>query len=241
MWCYLLFQNVTEGESTPYEKVFTFPTAGPDFSADAGEFITLISKSPVASTSEKITSMIANKLDLSLSPSSDDGNLVVELGLIGKAHTRTANPTGTWTKTADNRFNVHDLATCTLSGGDLILDSLKISAEVGIVPIGSDGSGSFENFAIISQNVTAEVIALWDATTRSALGNLSSSGNETLILEWGTASTDGYLKLYMHGLCETAAPVEDDVRKVTFTLKGLSNTGVEPFQITLCDDKDWAW
>lgn len=245
LWLYLLFQNVVETGTTPYSKLFTFPTSGPAFESNAGKFITLFGKSPFASGSEKITSMICNNLSLSLSAGADDGNLAFTAGMIGKAFSRTSTPSGTWTKTTDARFNFHDFNVCTLDGSAIILESFKLDLITTMLAKGASGTGSFQTFVMAGQEATATLSGLWDASTRAGLTALDSGAEVTFILSWGTVATDGYLNITMHGIITAGAPEEGDARLVNLTIKGIRDVSAapddEPVAITLVDTKHWTW
>jgi hypothetical protein len=245
LWLYLVMQNVAEAATTPYQKTFTFPLVGPDFLSSAGEFITLISKAPVASVSEKVTSMVADKLEFTLSAGADDGNLACSIGLIGKGHSRTSNPSGTWTKTTDARYNFHDFNLCTLDGQSLILESVKIGINTVLVPKGSNGAGSFQTFVTAGQSVDLEISGLWDANSRAGLTALDAGTEVIFILGWGTTGVDGYLKFTIHGIVESGAPVEGDSRLVNLKIKGMydvsANPDDEPITVEVADAKDWTW
>jgi len=244
LWLYLVMQNVTEEVATPFQKTFTFPSVGPNFSAPDGEFFTLLSRAPVASVSEKVHSMIAQKLSLSLSAGANNGNLAAEISLIGKGHVRTSNPaTGIWTKTAADLFNFHNFNVCTLDGTALILESVKIDIECNWAAKGADGSGSFQNWVLTSQSVALQLSGLWDAASRAGLTALDAGSEVIFILGWGTTATDGFLKFTVHGIVESGAPEEGDARLVNLNIKGISDVANTEQIITaeLADAKDWTW
>lgn len=240
---YLVFQNVVEAGTTPFQKTFTFPSVGPDFSANGGEFITLIGKSPVAAASEKVTSMIGRSLSLTLNPTADEGNLAAELALVGKAFSRSATPSGTWTKAANNLFNFHNIALCTLGGSNLILSDMKFNIECAYEPGGSDGAGSFQNLVLTGINVTTEVTGLWDTVTRAALDAFSAGTEIDFILKWGTTGVDGYLSVASKGIVQQGALVEEDSRRVSVTIHGASDKDntQEISTLELADAIDRAW
>jgi hypothetical protein len=242
LWLYLAVQSVVEAATTPYQKTFAFPANGPDFSANAGCFVTVVSKSPTASTSQKLGSAICSQLVATLNAKNDDGNLALSANLLGKSFSRAANPSGTWTKTAEERFNFHDYNVCTLDGNAIILEDYKLTIDVGIVPVGG-ASGSFQNFAIISQAAKTEVTGIWETNIHGALTKLDSGALTEMILGWGTINTDGYLNLTSRGVIESGAFVEEDTRKVHFVMDGVSDVANTKniLDITLADAKDYAW
>ena len=244
LWLHLIFQNVVEIETTPFQKTFTFPNVGPNFSADDGEFITLISRAPAASVSEKVHSMIAQKLSLSLSAGANNGNLAAEISLLGKGHIRTSNPaTGIWTKTASELFNFHNFNVCTLDTPAVILESWKLDIENMFVAKGSDGAGSFQNWVLTSQSINMQISGLWDAATRAGLTALDVGSEVIQVLGWGTTGTDGFLEFTTHGIVESGAPEEGDARLVNLNIKGISDVAnTEAIEtVKLADAKNWTW
>jgi len=245
LWLYLLFQKVTEAVATPFEKAFTFPTIGPDFlnATPEGVFCTLVSKSPTASTSEKLTSCIATKLtfDLSAKSGNDTGNLEAEIALLAYAHSRVANPSGALSKTADDRFNFHNFNVCTLGGAVIVLESAKITFDSLWVPRGSNGSGGFQTFALVGQSASVQLSGLWDVASRAGLTALDAGSEVVFILSWGTVATDGYLNFNIHGIIESGAPVEGDSRLVNLNIKGVSDAAEEIATVTVADAKEWTW
>ena len=243
----LLFQNVTEGASTPYQKVFTFPDVGPNFINNDGEFITIVSRPAVASLSEKITSAICTKLDFSLSPGADDGCLAISAEMIGLGYTRTANPSGAWTKTTDGateRFSIYDLAVCTLGGSNLVLDNFKASIESKWVPKGVDGTGNYQMYRLEGQSATVDVSGIWDSVSRAGLTALDAGSEVNFILGWGATGVSGYLNFDFHGIpMPGSKPVHDDTRLVNLQIKCASNNASshEAVSIALADAHDWGW
>jgi hypothetical protein len=236
LWLYLCMQQMSEGITPNYEKVFSFPTVGPDFTANAGCFATLISKAPVASVSEKITSALCHQLTFTLNSKNDDANLALTAALIGMAYSRTSNPSGTLTKSAENRFNFYDVGVCTLDGNALILDDFKLVITSKLVPIGG-ASGKPQSFAIADQTAQLDVTGEWDANSRGALTKLDSGAIAEFILSWGTAATDGYLQFKINGVIQSGNPTEDETKKVKFVMDAIAdvaNTKV-PVSITLDD------
>ena len=104
---YGVMQNVSEAASTPWEKTFTWvgevgtQTTQPDFSADAGHFMTLGIYGPIASNHRKFTSCILRDLTLACDLTTDDKRLKASGTFIsGFANDADANFSGTWTNSA---------------------------------------------------------------------------------------------------------------------------------------------
>lgn len=241
---YLMMQGVTEAIATPFSKAFLFPAACPDFLAPAGKFVTLSGYSPVASNSQKVASMIGEKLVLSLSPDANEGNLFATLDLKGKGFSRIANPSGTWTPATRNYFSFYDLVSFQIDSTDVVLQSMELTIENIIFPVGFDSSGGFQNLAITKHNVSINIVGLWDAVTRTALGDFDTGAEVIVDFNWGTVDTDGYLDFVIHGVIESASILEEDTRKVSLSIKGISDLAGAPDAIlapTICDDVDKTW
>ena len=245
-WLYLVLQNVTEGDTTPYTKTFNTPATSeiPDFASNEGLFITLWKKSPVSSTSEKLTSLIGGKLELSLSPDANNGNLFGNIQLVGfKGYSRTANPTGTWTKSTQSKFNFHDIQTFTIGGNACVLKDWKLTIESNPLPVGPDGSGSWANFVLSNFSVINEMTIVWDANARTALSNMDSGAEQDVILEWGSSGNDGHLKFEVKGKFQSGDLVEGETEDVTLSLVGASDLAdsEELLTVTLSDAQDLSW
>lgn len=239
----LMIQNVTEVETTPFQKTFTYVSPGPDFSLNEGYFITFWAKSPVASTSEKIDSVIGEKLELSISPEANDGFLYLSFTGKGIGFSRTADPSGDLTKAVQSKFSFYDIGVCTLDGTPVILQELKLTLENEIVGVGSDGSGDFQNLVIAKPKVTAEIKGIWDAGMRDGLGKFDSGAETVLILSWGTTGTDGFLSFNLHGVVNDGNLAEDEVRGVNITIEGASDLANTEDMLTaeIADDVDRSW
>lgn len=246
-WLYLLLQKATEGDTTPFPKTFTLPATSviPDFSASEGLFMTLIKKMPVASVSEKVTSMIGRKVELSVSADANDGNLFANIDLVSaKTFSMTANPSGTWTIAARSIFNFHNIQTFTVGGNTCILKEWKLTIDNNGIPVGPDGSGGWSNFAVAGWNVTNEITIVWDANARTARTNAASGAEQDIILEWGSAGVDGHLKFEVKGVFEPPSDLVDgETEDVSLKLHGASDSAnsEQLITVTLSDAQDLSW
>jgi hypothetical protein len=243
---YMVIQKATEVASPPYQKELILPATAdiPDFVANEGLFMTLMKYMPVASVSEKLTSCIARKLELSISADANDGNLFMSAELISAktAYSRTANPSGTWTKSAQSYFNFHDIVTFTVGGNACILKEWKLTIENNAIPIGGSG-GTWANIALPSWNVTNEITIVWDANARTALGAMDSGSEQDIILTWGSTGVDGYLNFECKGVFQSGSPMESEIQDVTLNLYGasdLANTE-EILSVSLADNDVKSW
>lgn len=244
LWFYLMMQGVTENESTPFRKEFAFPASSPDFLAPAGKFITLCGYSPVASTSEKVSSMIGEKFTLSLSPDANEGNLFATLDLKGKGFVRNANPSGAWTPAARDYYSFYDLVSFKIDSGDIVLQSMELSIENTIFPVGFDSSGGFQNYVITKHDVSMNIVGIWDSVMRGGQDDLDAGNEVVITFHWGVDGTDGFLDFALHGVIESAPLLEEDSRKVSLAIKGVSDKAGAPDKILIAkidDEVDYGW
>jgi hypothetical protein len=239
-WLYLICQYVVESATTPYAKTFTLPTIAntPDFSANEGEFISLVKYSPIASTSEKISSMVAQGLDLSFK----DGFLFANIDLIGLGYSRTSDPSGTWTKAGQSRFHINDISLCQIGGADVILKDWSLSIKSKVIPA-APGSGSWGNFALAGWEVKSMISVINDANARTARANMDSGTETTIQIKWGTTGVDGNLDFTIRGIMETAPDQHGDTADITFNLTGVSDIAgtQEIFTAVVANAVDRSW
>lgn len=246
-WLYMVMQYCQEAAGTPFQKTFTLPTTAqiPDFVANEGLFMTLMKYMPVASVSEKLTSCIAKKIELSVSADANDGNLFasVELMSAKTAFSRTANPSGTWTKSAQTFFNFHDIVTFTVGGNACILKEWKLTIENNAIPVGGSG-GTWANIHLPSWSVTNEITIIWDANARTALGVMDAGAETDIVLVWGSTGADGYLSFAVKGIYQPPGGLaENETEDVALNLYGASDLANTEQLITigLADAQDLSW
>ena len=240
-WFYLMIQNVSEA-GDPFQKTFTYASPNPDFSVNAGYFMTFWGKAPVAAKSERIDTVIGEKLEMKLTPESNDGNLHFDFTGRGIGYSRVADPSGALTKSAQTKFSFFDIAVCTLDGTAVVLQEFKMTLENEIMPLGFDGSGDVQTFHI-KPKVTAEIKGIWDAGMRTQLGNFDTGTEVVLILNWGSTGTDGFLGFELHGVIDEGNHAEDSVRGVNVTISGASDLANTEDMLTadICDNVSRSW
>ncbi len=240
---YMMMQNVSEAVD-PFQKTFTYAAPSPDFSVNAGYFMTFWGRAPVSSVSEKIDSVIGEKLEFTLSPESSNGEGVLHMSFTGKGigYSRISDPSGALTKSTQTKFSFFDVATCTLDGTTVILQELKLTLENEIVPAGFDGSGDYQTLWL-KPKVTAEVKGLWDASMRAGLGKFDSGAEVVLIVDWGSTGVDGFLSFNLHGVVDDGNHAEDSVRGVNITIAGASDLANTEAMLTaeIADGVDRSW
>ena len=248
---YAHFQNVVEA-LTPFGKTFTFPATQPDLSADAGFFATWFERYQASTTSWKVLDAISKQLTISGEPG-DDQRLKVSQEWMSRgvpSDSFTSNPSGTWTRSSNQFFYIDDIARATIDfGAGAVGVSLTGSFEVvltqDVIPVGQDGSGSFENFAIVNRVNTFKITILKGAASETAFANWKAGTAIDVNLGWGnvTPGTDsGDLDITYHGKIEKCVVNNGDVQgvEITGTILALTRTS-EPITILIANGIDRSW
>lgn len=246
------FQNVVEGDTTPFDKTFTLPVLGaaqqPDFSSDAGFFFTIIERHPTASRSRKIADAICQSLTISAEPS---GKLNFTAEMIGRGVIDpTSNPSGTWTRYNSVGFNYASLARQTVDfGGGAQAIALKGAWELALTQIidgcGQDG-GQVENYGLRERGGTFKIPLLDDANTMTAFANAVAGTALIVNLGYGNAipgTDDGDLDFAFNGIL-----TEDVVREKDGIMSAVlvgelhaADTATSPITIVNANLLDRTW
>lgn len=194
---YGFFQNVVEGATTPYSKAFTFHATQPDFSVNAGAYFTIVNRAPNASASEKIKDAVIQSLELSIEPG---GQLMYSASFVGRGGVvTTGNPSGTWTrfpKVTSGVANYWPYAnqirhTCNFGSGatSLVLTGgWTLSLTQDVIPVGQNGTGDIQTFALTNKRGKFTGKLLWDANSASAIANLVTGTVSTFNIGWGSST-----------------------------------------------------
>jgi len=249
---YTLFQHVTETDlgagSGPYGYVFTFPQTQPDFTANAGKFLTLGVSMPVSGRDFSLADVISRQLTIACVPGTDNGYMTLAPEMVGRIYDGSDTITSFAAASSASFFNWHAM-TAKMGSTELVKGPNGFSLVLGndADKVGSEvvgGNEYFQTYAL--KKYTAELTAqfLWDATTRAAFDKwLAGTAESGLTLEWGTADTDGYLKFSFNGKYndqDTELTPEGDY--VTLHLKASGTYGsTEPVQINMVHTTDRAW
>jgi hypothetical protein len=247
IWLYGVLQNVSESATSndAWKKTFTWANTQPDFSANAGKFLDIVKKMPVASVSKKMNDSIIRNMVLSCAPGDGiDGNLMLEMEAVGREYSETANPSGTWTKSAQEFFHFHDIATKTIAGTAVVIGDggFSLTLNNGAKRLGGTSS-LFETFVLSPKTATFQINALWDSTLRTEMANLRNGTVGEVILTWGTVDTDGYLSITLECVWD-AGPI-DSAEEGTFVnltgVCGQTSGAAAPVTILHCDNTDRSW
>jgi len=246
MFLYAMLQSVVESATTPYQKVINFHATQPDFTADAGCFLTALLKMPVASKSIKMADMICRTLSLKCDP----GDVLrMSCELFGRGTpSLTSNPSGTWTVADDDFFYFEDLAAYTYNFGGGAASpgiggfELNLTENIGL--IGQDSTAeACQSYALSKYGGTFKGSFIWNGTEHAFLTNYPTGTELAIALNWGTDGVDGYLNMALNGVLDDVSLTYGDAIMVEATVKLAGNAGdtTEPVVISIADAVDKGW
>jgi hypothetical protein len=255
MFLYALVQNVTEGATTPFDKTFTFGDTQPDFTSDAGYFLTVGEYSPAHNDAgAKIADCIASRLKIMCEPG---GLLEFECDLQGRgAPTASFNPTGTLTQTAASFWewaaSTYGIARLTFNDGTEYTlkpaGTIEVEFTQDLQPVSIDATdGTFETFAILNPAgvFRAKVLAesgsadhLWD--------NFGANDLLTFNWAWGGATagdTSGDLDFDFTGKIISMSDPNEDLHTLDIEVQMCADTGTSNNHctITMANEEDRSW
>lgn len=245
----LFFHNCTEGASTPFSKVFTIPTAYPDFSADEGLFVSVIQKMPVASKSLKVNDAICQHLHLSTAPGKP---LTLSADLVARGLvTKTANPSATVLEAAQSLFHwtpMHRGFLYNIGGSDITphLYSIDIDLAWDVTLVGTDATSGGETYMLKNFQGKIEAVVNWDDDTSALFAALTAKTSIECEFGWGTGVTvgasDGDFLIAGHGLLDIGTAIERGqagiAKKISMNLIGDATNTKVPITITIADADD---
>ena len=246
---YGLFQQVTEGASSPFSKSFTVPTTQADNSASAGKLHTVILRHQDASLSHKVSDAIVKKLVLSIKKGE---HLQMAVDMVARgAVSKVSNPSGTWTIPTFTPYAFEDLARTSLNFGagaqTLTLEEVEVPYENDIVPVGG-ASSLFTNYGIKKRMGTVKAKWLYIAAQFASMNaNLIGNTAVTFNLGWGNATpgtVDGDLDLTITGKLTGVREVRGagDLLLMETDIKILAaSASSKGLTVTFADGVDKAW
>ena len=247
---YAWFQNVVEGVSTPFDKTFTMAAGQPDFSADAGHFLTVIERHPQASKSISMKDCIASSLKLSAAPGE---MMMYEVELVGRGTVdETSNPSGTWTIEGNDYWYTEDMDRYRwypVGWVDMHLSpdaGWEISLTQDVVLIGADGSGNCETFGLTNRKGEFTINALDDGSAASSLMSHHRLGTQLdFNIAWGNATPgtdDVDFDITFSGKLTDVTRDNADILGATATGIMLGDTGIlTPITIVMANAEDRTW
>lgn len=244
---YSISQTVAEAATTPYQKDFQIGQsfACPDFSSNAGYFITIGIDDQIANTNKKYTSCVLRTLTLT-ADLTGDGRLRASGEFIsGFTQSTTANFSGTWAPTAQNYYNFAAPTTKTIAGSNVLLSSFSLTINNNLGRVGNDSSGDAENYIIPMFEVTGSLTVLYDTVTDGALADWIAGTARAIVLDVGTEDQAGYFKITIPNAEYTGNTPDyanNAGQMVTLPFKAMGNTtsnDLIDFEVT--DANDFAW
>jgi len=252
---YGVMQDIeSEADTTPYQKVMQWDknTTGPDFSADAGKFFTVLGSDPAENWSA--TSCVVRNLTLSASPGTNGGRLTASgefvTGFDIDISSVTATP-ASWTApcSASTQYYPFQLyANSSVAGADLVPYSFSITMNNGCVRVGN-AAGLATNYHMPLFEVNAEIVAKLDAITANLIDTYrldpaAGSAEVAVIMDWGSDDTDGHLKFLMNAIY-TAPTVRDFGQEsgvgVTLSYSGVDDGSNKALVATIANAVDRTW
>lgn len=241
---YAHFQKVVEGASTPFTKTFEHYETHPDFTSDAGKFLTFIRRHPEASTSYKVGGCICSNFKLS---AARDELLMYEATLRGVGPgVDTSNPSGTWTPSDDADFMYfNDIESATIdfttgltSPTNVLIRSFEIESNYEIEKVGHDATNGFEMLAFMNRSGSFKIDLLRDSTATDILAAITNNDMCRFTLDLGELTID------VTGKVEDAEQSSDGLLAESIPCRMLSvtNGSVDPmFTLAVMNETDRGW
>lgn len=247
-YLYSVTQTVSEAAGSPYQKDFDIASTWtqPDFSANAGYFVTLGIKDTIASNHRKWTSCVLKDLTLDVDLTSDPRMMASGNWISGFSSSTSANfNTGTWQPTGQNYYNWAAPTTKTLDSQNIFLLGFSVTFNNNCVRLGNDSSGDAENYSMTMFEITGSLKVLYDTNTDGYLAQWISQTNAALRLTIGTNGNAGYFDMAFPSIEFTGNEQDytNEVgRVVDLPWKAMGNTtGSDLFNGEIEDGSDFGW
>ncbi len=251
---YAVFQNVSEGVGSPFEKTYTWvgsagtETTQPDFFSDAGYYATLGIYDPIAGQQRAYRSSIIKSLTVSCDLTGGDGRIKANHEWIsGFSSTNNANFAGAWAKNTASFFDFNKPTTKQIGGLDVVLYAFSFTFTNNAARAGVDTSGDAETYAVgMPYSTTGSLTVKYDVNTDDYEGNLRDGTSLGIIqVATGTDGADGNLDFLLDECKITNVsrgygdPAGQQVI-IDFEVQADSSTGNHT-TVTVSDAVDQAW
>jgi hypothetical protein len=201
---YSVMQVMDEGEATAFAKTLTLDknTTQPDFSNNAGLFLTIGIYDPIASNHRKFTSCVLRTLTLTWNPLEGDGRLRASGEFIsGFANDTTANLSGTWAFNAQNYWECN-WSTAQLASNDIVPYGFSITINNGLVRAGRNSSGNASGYVPAAggdgYDVQGTLIMKYDQYTDGLIADHVAGTLRKIQLAVGTPGAAGHFDLTVY-------------------------------------------
>ncbi len=246
---YNVVQKVTEGATTPFDKTYTFDqTTQPDFTADAGHFLTVFDRNPISGESDVVKDVITESLVISCAPGE---YLKFTSNFIGRgAPAHNSTPSGTWTRSPNDFWHFNDISVASANfGSPVALDltgPFEIAMQYTPFMVGQD-SGDFKTFGLVERQYTWKVTVNHSTFTDTAKTAFDAGTQGAFRIGWGHATPgtdDGDLDFAWNGII-TNEPVKITSEGIEqLELSGIivgANATTDPLTIIMANAVDRAW
>lgn len=264
-YAYAHFQKVVEGD-TPFTKVFTPMATHPDFSANAGHWLTWAVGFPVAATSHVAEGCIANRFKLSINRNEF---MMMDVGWMGHGVTdvtSTVYEDGTWELGLDGpggsdagpdygRVHWTQLDILTIDFDDVVspladavcFQSIEMEMEYQIVDmLKPDGAGSFQSWGLAQVGGTFTITILKDSQAEAALQNVRTNSGLRIQINKGAAgaTSAGEFESIMYGKISPDGIAYEKEGLIAATISGTMsapNDSTDMWKVSLSNSIDRSW
>lgn len=243
------YQNGTESGSAPNAMDVSFPVAGaaqqPDFTTNAGVFFDVTRRLITGANSHRFIDCICTKLGFSIKANE---YLQFNAMMVGRGSVIVnANPSVAWPQSAVTLFHHLKAARVRINFGsgyqDMALRDWSIDQEREMVPVGQNGSGSFQQPALIATSGTFKLVNSFNPTQYALAKTASDTGAVvTINIEWGNAApgtVNGDLSILCTGQIEKCSAPGEGLLEMSFEGKlCASDETASQSRIILADNVD---
>lgn len=266
-YLYAFSQKVVEA-STPFTKVFTPFSTHPDFSANAGHYLTWASGYAVNTTSWKATSCICTRIKFSIerngwlmfeadwvSPTVPAVNSAVyesgtwEFGLDGPGGSDAQSSQYGYLHWSDlDRMSMDTDATPSPLAEGVVFHAMEFELGYeGVEGIHPDGSGGYNNIGLSGLFGNFSLTIQKDSISEGALTAQSGNLPVNMIIGWGVAGAlqDGEFEAVIRGKFnpDGYAVDKEGLNKVVLsgTMSSANDSSDDMYQISLANSIDRSW
>jgi len=223
---YSVIQNVTVislGGSI-YNKVFTFPQTQPDFTANAGKFLTMWGITAAGNINQKMWDAIVSELVLSCSPENNEGILWATPTILSRYHDDVSDNIGTVTyptlsSTTQKYF--YDLVQIQIEGNNVILGDAGFTLTIrnNAQKIGIDVTNNvFSSFVLPRYDIELTMSVLWDTNSRASIADAKAGTAKTIELRWLANTVDGHFDITFEGKLQNTVNIDHAIEGNFVTL-----------------------
>lgn len=252
-----LFQRVDEADTTPYAKIFKWPTASavwssttfgyPTFADDDGYFYGFIQNSPVALRDSGALSCVPTSVTLSIDSQPESNRLRFTSDWVGRLIHSTFSATAPTAYTAPYHW-VFDDMTLTIDAGAVVCYGWSVTITPGFIQIPGGGT-SCTDVAMGPHKVTGYVDILWDAIAEGIFQDLQDNGNNyqtaPIAIHWGggndPVTTENELRIELNAQFNDVSNQGSEVKVRRLAFECVKDATYEDIEIQIADAVDRTW